>query len=65
MLLAVPCGHDHMDISEQTRNLTVGFIEYLRSKQAAGIVNVSHPGTQQVSPVVVHSMQLLTGEKLF
>nr|KAG5695327.1 hypothetical protein BaRGS_006551 [Batillaria attramentaria] len=52
LLLAVPCGHDHMDISEQTRNLTVGFIEYLRSKLAAGIVNVSHPGTQQPAFVV-------------
>lgn len=53
LLLAVPCGHDHMDISEQTRNLTVGFIDYLRSKLAAGIVNVSHPGTQ-LPAFVVH-----------
>ncbi|KAK7481424.1 hypothetical protein BaRGS_00027380 [Batillaria attramentaria] len=64
LLLAVPCGHDHMDISEQTRNLTVGFIEYLRSKLAAGIVNVSHPGTQQVSGVCgsrVPALRLLHG----
>ena len=49
LLLAVPCGLSHMDITDQTKNLTVGFIEYLRSKLAAGIVNVSQPGTNQVS----------------
>ena len=53
LLLAVPCGMSHMDITDQTKNLTVGFIEYLRSKLAAGIVNVSQPGTNQVSEEVL------------
>jgi hypothetical protein len=48
LLLAVPCGVNHPDITEQTRNLSIGFIDYLRSKQAAGIVNVSQPDSNQV-----------------
>ncbi|KAK7093999.1 hypothetical protein V1264_007676 [Littorina saxatilis] len=52
LLLAVPCGVNHLDITDQTKNLTVGFIEYLRSKLAAGIVNVSQPGTNQPAFVV-------------
>ncbi|XP_070174292.1 uncharacterized protein [Littorina saxatilis] len=52
LLLAVPCGVNHLDITDQTKNLTVGFIEYLRSKLVAGIVNVSQPGTNQPAFVV-------------
>lgn len=48
LLLAVPSGHDQLDVNEQTKSLTIGFIDYLRSKLAAGIVNVSQPGSQQV-----------------
>lgn len=51
MLLALPCGHDHVDVLKQSRNLTHGFITYLQQKQAAGIVNVAAPGT--TSPVSV------------
>lgn len=47
MLLALPCGHDHMDVLKQSTNLTNGFITYLQQKQAAGIVNVAAPGTTQ------------------
>lgn len=47
MLLALPCGHDHMDVLKQSTNLTSGFITYLQQKQAAGIVNVAAPGTTQ------------------
>ncbi|CAH0725720.1 unnamed protein product, partial [Brenthis ino] len=46
-LLALPCGRDHMDVLQQSTNLTAGFITYLQRKQAAGIVNVAPPGHQQ------------------
>lgn len=48
ILLALPCGRDHMDVLQQSTNLTAGFITYLQRKQAAGIVNVAPPGHQQV-----------------
>lgn len=48
MLLALPCGRDHMDVLQQSTNLTGGFITYLQRKQAAGIVNVAPPGHHQV-----------------
>lgn len=49
MLLALPCGRDHMDVLQQSRNLQCGFITYLQQKQAAGIINIAAPGSQQVS----------------
>lgn len=49
MLLALPCGRDHMDVLQQSNNLTAGFITYLQRKQAAGIVNIAPPGHHQVS----------------
>ena len=48
MLLALPCGRDHMDVLQQSNNLQTGFITYLQQKQAAGIVNIAAPGSQQV-----------------
>lgn len=45
MLLALPCGRDHMDVLQQSKNLIKGFITYLQQKQAAGIINVAAPGT--------------------
>ncbi|XP_063915832.1 protein split ends-like isoform X3 [Zophobas morio] len=54
MLLALPCGHDHVDVLKQSTNLTSGFITYLQQKQAAGIVNVAAPGTTQPPAYVVH-----------
>lgn len=48
ILLALPCGRDPMDITQQLSNLQHGFITYLQSKQAAGIVNIAAPGSQQV-----------------
>lgn len=53
MMLALPCGRDHTDIYQQTRAMSTGFIQYLQQKQAAGIVNVADPGSQQVCVVVV------------
>ncbi|ESO88768.1 hypothetical protein LOTGIDRAFT_125421, partial [Lottia gigantea] len=52
LLIAVPCGRDPMDISQQTKGLTEGFIQYLQQKQAAGIVNIPMPGSQQPAYVV-------------
>ncbi|KAK9737445.1 SPOC domain [Popillia japonica] len=54
MLLALPCGHDHMDVLKQSTNLNNGFITYLQQKQAAGIINVAAPGTTQPPAYVVH-----------
>lgn len=48
MLLALPCGRDHLDVLQQSTHLSSGFITYLRRKQAAGIVNVAPPGHHQV-----------------
>ena len=48
ILIAVACGRDELDINHQTRALNEGFITYLLSKQAAGIVNVPLPGSEQV-----------------
>lgn len=52
MLLALPCGHDHLDVLMQSENLKTGFITYLREKQAAGIVNIADPGSQNAAFVV-------------
>lgn len=49
MLLAVPHGRDPFDFLQQQNSLRNGIINYLIMKQAAGIVNVSAPGTHQVS----------------
>lgn len=48
MLLALPCGRDHLDVLQQSKNLQTGFITYLQQKQAAGIVNIAAPGSRQV-----------------
>lgn len=48
MLLALPCGRDEVDVLQQSKNLQTGFIMYLQQKQAAGIVNIAAPGSQQV-----------------
>lgn len=49
ILLALPCGRDNADVLQQSNNLKNGFINYLQSKQAAGIVNSSGSGPQAVS----------------
>lgn len=51
MLLALPCGRDEVDVLQQSKNLQTGFIMYLQQKQAAGIVNIAAPGSQQVSQI--------------
>ncbi|XP_037903936.1 protein split ends isoform X2 [Hermetia illucens] len=52
MLLALPCGRNHMDVLQQSRNLQTGFITYLQQKMAAGIVNIPVPGSDQAAYVV-------------
>lgn len=52
MLLAVPHGRDSYDFIQQQNSLRNGIINYLIMKQAAGIVNVSAPGTHQPAYVV-------------
>lgn len=52
MLLALPHGRDSYDFHQQQNSLRNGIINYLVVKQAAGIVNVSAPGTHQPAYVV-------------
>ncbi|KOB77365.1 Protein split ends [Operophtera brumata] len=58
ILLALPCGRDHMDVLLQSTNLSAGFITYLQHKQAAGIVNIAPPGHEQnltrIAPDLMH-----------
>ncbi|XP_045775144.1 protein split ends isoform X9 [Maniola jurtina] len=54
ILLALPCGRDHMDVLQQSTNLTAGFITYLQRKQAAGIVNVAPTPGHHQSIYTVH-----------
>lgn len=51
LLLALPCGRDQEDVVSQTESLKAAFITYLQAKQAAGIINVPNPGSNQVSPM--------------
>lgn len=53
MLLALPCGRDEVDVLQQSKNLQTGFIMYLQQKQAAGIVNIAAPGSQQVCTNII------------
>jgi len=57
MLLALPCGRDEVDVLQQSKNLQTGFIMYLQQKQAAGIVNIAAPGSQQVNQNSFHYMK--------
>ncbi|XP_074537960.1 msx2-interacting protein isoform X2 [Halichoeres trimaculatus] len=52
LLLALPCGRDQEDVLGQTQALNSGFITYLQAKQAAGIINVPNPGSNQPAYVV-------------
>uniref|UniRef100_A0A672LK91 Msx2-interacting protein n=1 Tax=Sinocyclocheilus grahami TaxID=75366 RepID=A0A672LK91_SINGR len=52
LLLALPCGLDQEDVHNQTHALKTGFITYLQAKQAAGIINVPNPGSNQPAYVV-------------
>lgn len=56
LLLALPCGRDQEDVVSQTESLKAAFITYLQAKQAAGIINVPNPGSNQVSPVPCPSL---------
>ncbi|NXJ05667.1 MINT protein, partial [Odontophorus gujanensis] len=47
LLLALPCGRDQEDVVNQTESLKAAFISYLQAKQAAGIINVPNPGSNQ------------------
>ncbi|KAM6977007.1 msx2-interacting protein [Aplochiton taeniatus] len=52
LLLALPCGRDQGDVLSQTQALNEAFITYLQAKQAAGIINVPNPGSNQPAYVV-------------
>ncbi|KAM9299544.1 LOW QUALITY PROTEIN: msx2-interacting protein [Gastrophryne carolinensis] len=52
LLLALPCGRDQEDVVNQTESLKSAFITYLQAKQAAGIINVPNPGSNQPAYVL-------------
>ncbi|XP_018082017.1 msx2-interacting protein isoform X2 [Xenopus laevis] len=52
LLLALPCGRDQEDVVNQTDSLKAAFITYLQAKQAAGIINVPNPGSNQPAYVL-------------
>ncbi|XP_054716384.1 protein split ends-like [Uloborus diversus] len=52
ILMALPCGKDQNEVPLQSNNLKTGFINYLQSKQAAGIVNAPAPGFQNPAYVI-------------
>ncbi|XP_039251148.2 uncharacterized protein LOC120328686 isoform X2 [Styela clava] len=54
LLLALPCGRDKTDVIRQQNALKQGFIDYLKQKQAAGIVNVKHAQPQNQVQYVLH-----------
>lgn len=45
----------------QTESLKAAFITYLQAKQAAGIINVPNPGSNQVSPASCLGMRTPVG----
>uniref|UniRef100_A0AAR2L353 Msx2-interacting protein n=1 Tax=Pygocentrus nattereri TaxID=42514 RepID=A0AAR2L353_PYGNA len=52
LLLAMPCGVDQEDVVNQTQALKSAFINYLKAKLAAGIINVPNPGSNQPAYVL-------------
>lgn len=44
----------------QTESLKAAFITYLQAKQAAGIINVPNPGSNQVGPLSIPTPHLFT-----
>ncbi|XP_049327955.1 msx2-interacting protein isoform X2 [Astyanax mexicanus] len=52
LLLAMPCGRDQEDVVNQTQALKSAFINYLKAKLAAGIINVPNPGSNQPAYVL-------------
>ena len=49
MLVAIPCGLDQDDVTNQTKSLDESFLKYLQYKSAAGICNIPGPNTNTVS----------------
>lgn len=63
MLLALPSSDSKLMDTHQTSSLQTGFIDYLRDKGAAGIINVPKPGEHevricdlQVQPIAISAM---------
>ena len=52
VLLAVPVGRDQSEYLKHSTSLQVGFIDYLKSKAAAGIVKVYQPGELEPSYII-------------
>jgi len=48
VLVAVPIGMSEEEWNHQSTTLHNGFITYLQQKQAAGIINITAPGSTQV-----------------
>ncbi|XP_025411729.1 protein split ends isoform X2 [Sipha flava] len=52
VLIAVPIGMSEEEWSQQSCTLHNGFITYLQQKQAAGIINITAPGSTQNAYIV-------------
>lgn len=65
LLLALPCGRDQEDVLGQTQALKSGFITYLQAKQAAGIINVPNPGSNQVCGHFIYFTLFSTSTSIF
>lgn len=58
MLLALPSSDTKLMDTHQTSSLQSGFIDYLREKGAAGIINVPKPGEHEVAYLPSYNMTL-------
>lgn len=52
ILLALPCGRDNNDVLVQSNNLKLFFINYMQSKQAAGIVNTNDQTCSYITHII-------------
>jgi hypothetical protein len=55
VLIAVPIGMSEEEWSQQSCTLHNGFITYLQQKQAAGIINITAPGSTQVFKLILRN----------
>ncbi|EDV23900.1 uncharacterized protein TRIADDRAFT_6458, partial [Trichoplax adhaerens] len=52
LLLALPCGRDFTEMQKQTHALQASFVSYLQQKEAAGIINITLPGSEKIGYVL-------------
>ena len=52
MLVAIPCGFNQDDVTNQAKTLDESFLKYLENKSVAGICNIPGPNTTTAAYVV-------------